>query len=127
MKAADTDVIPSTSGPIAARPASQSDIGYSADLTVVTYIIRKYLFTLAVIVLALVLLPAGVAMVPLRDVIPSAFLWGGFATAIYIWWDFDRRNLWALTDNLRLPRHVLIACFLTFSTVLSIVIKSWIR
>lgn len=73
----------------------------------ILYLVRTYVGILIVLAVLLMVLPTlfGIA---LRDTVLEAFFWSGLASAPLTYWEFRRRNLWPLYDNLRLPRFALL-------------------
>jgi len=75
---------------------------------VIPYLVRKYVAL--VLVLAVLMMPFPIIVgtsVPV--VVAQAFFWSGLATAPLTYWEFRRRNLGPLYDNLRLPKWILLA------------------
>ena len=74
----------------------------------IPYLVRKYVAI--VLVLAVLMMPFPlIAGTSVHEVVAQAFFWSGLAAAPLTYWEFRRRNLWPLYDNLRLPRFVLLA------------------
>ncbi len=71
----------------------------------ILYLVRKYVAI--VLVLAVLMMPfVGTSM---NEVVTQAFFWSGLVAAPLTYWEFRRRNLWPLYDNLRLPKWILLA------------------
>lgn len=74
----------------------------------IIYIARRYFFTVLVFTALFALLPLAVGAGSLLEILPSAVFWGGLVAVLVVYWNFRRRNLWVLYDNLRLPKFVLL-------------------
>ena len=72
------------------------------------YLARKYVAVVLVLAVVLMMAPAAFGTSP-GEVAGRAFFWSGLAAAPLTYWEFRRRSLWPLYDNLRLPRWVLLA------------------
>lgn len=76
------------------------------------YLARKYIALVLVLAVLMALLPTVTGIgTSLRQTVVQAFFWSGLAAAPLTYWEFRRRNLWPLYDNLRLPRWALLALF----------------
>ena len=74
----------------------------------VRYLARKYVAI--VLVLAVLMMPFPIIVgTSVHEVVAQAFFWSGLAAAPLTYWEFRRRNLWPLYDNLRLPKWILLA------------------
>lgn len=74
----------------------------------ILYLSKKYVINTLVFAGALLLFPV-LARGTLADFLASALFWGSVFAAGYTYRDFQKRNLWPLYDNLRLPRFALLA------------------
>ncbi len=74
----------------------------------VHYLARKYVAIVLVLAVLMALFPTIVGM-SVHEAVLRAFFWSGLAAAPLTYWEFRRRNLWPLYDNLRLPKWILLA------------------
>ena len=77
------------------------------------YLARKYVALVLVLAVVLMLGPAFFGTSP-GETVMQAFFWSGLAAAPLTYWEFRRRHLWPLYDNLRLPRWGLLALLVGF-------------
>ena len=64
----------------------------------VWYLARKYVVLVLVLAILMLMVPFGMS---LRQSVVQAFFWSGLAAAPLTYWEFRRRTLWPLYDNLR--------------------------
>ena len=72
------------------------------------YLARKYAALVLVLAILLMMAPMAFGTSP-GEVVGKAFFFSSLAAAPLTYWEFRRRNLWPLYDNLRLPRFMLLA------------------
>lgn len=87
------------------------------------YLTQKYCINTFVLAAAMTILPLSYGledvglsvsyMDVLAQTLPFSLFWGALFAAGYTYWDFHRKNIWVLYDNLRLPRlPLLVGLFL---------------
>ncbi len=90
------------------------------------YLARKYIVLVLVLAILMVLLPTTLGTSP-RQAVWQAFFWSGLAAAPLIYWEFRRRTLWPLYDNLRLPRWILLALLVGVVEGLVLLVMFWVN
>ncbi len=88
------------------------------------YLARKYVVLVLVLAILMLMVPLGMS---LRQSVVQAFFWSGLAAAPLTYWEFRRRTLWPLYDNLRLPRWILLALLVGFVEGLVLLAWFWVN
>ncbi len=91
----------------------------------ILYLLQKYVIHSAVFFAALVIFPLGFSD-NTGYVLVRGFFFGGLLGAGYTFYDFRKRNLWPLYDNLRVPKYLLLCLFFAGFQSLYLVIKPFI-
>jgi len=76
----------------------------------IVYLAQKYFINSVVFFVALVIFPLGF-FDNTEYVIARGFFFGGLFGGVYTFYDFKKRNIWPLYDNLRYPKIPLLVIF----------------
>jgi len=91
----------------------------------IIYLFQKYFIYSIVFFVGLVILPLGF-FDNTEHVIVRGFFFGGLFGGIYTFYDFKKRNIWPLYDNLRYPKFLLLFIFYIGFQSLYYIIKPFI-
>jgi|GEM_PF-911879 len=92
----------------------------------IVYLAQKYIINSTVFFVALIIFPLGF-FDNAEYVIARGFFFGGVFGGVYTFFDFKKRNIWPLFDNLRYSKYLALAlCFVGFQS-LYYIIKPFIR
>jgi len=80
----------------------------------IVYLAKKYFIYSLVFFVGLVIFPLGF-FENTEYIIVRGFFFGGIFGGVYTFYDFKKRNLWPLYDNLRYSKYLLLfTCFMSF-------------
>jgi len=83
----------------------------------IVYLIQKYFVNSLVFFVALVIFPLGFTGYS-DEVILRGFVFGGIFGGLYTFYDFKKRRIWPLYDNLIIPKYyILFSCFIGFQLI----------
>ncbi|HKJ34236.1 MAG TPA: hypothetical protein VKA34_20585 [Balneolales bacterium] len=91
----------------------------------VAYLAQKYFINTLVFVLGLVILPL-LFWGDTIYLIPKALFWGGLFGGIYTFFEFRKKHIWPLYDNLGYSKYLLFLILFITLQILSFVISSFI-
>lgn len=83
----------------------------------IVYLTQQYYINVSVFILGLAFFPVLSGIDP-SYVLPRVMFWGGIFGGIYTFYNFKRRNIWPLYDNLRYPKYLLfVGMFLALQVI----------
>ena len=83
----------------------------------IVYLVQKFFIYSVLFFAALVIFPLGF-FDNTGYVIARGFFFGGIFGGVYLFYDFKKRNIWPLYDNLRYPKYlILFICFIGFQSL----------
>lgn len=83
----------------------------------ITYLVRKYFIYSTVFSIGLIIFPLGF-FENAGYVIVRGFFLGGLFGGIYTYYDFRKRKMWPLYDNLRYSKYLILSiCFIVFQSL----------
>lgn len=85
------------------------------------YFIRKYVMIWVVLLIGLGGMAMVVAGMELSYLLPRAIFWCGLLAAIQLYFEFKRKDIWPLFDNLRISKGLLFGIAIPCSLLLSFV------
>jgi hypothetical protein len=91
----------------------------------IVYLAQKYLINSTVFFVALVIFPLGF-FDNTEYVIARGFIFGGLFGGVYTVYDFKKRKIWPLYDNLRLPKILLMVFFYIVFQTLYFILKPFL-
>ena len=91
------------------------------------YLFRKYFAVMLVPAAALAVIPVTVARMPARIALSQAVFRSGLFAALVIYFEFKRRGLWPLYDNLGLPKNLLLTLFAVGNLIFYSALRFWMR
>lgn len=92
----------------------------------ILYIARKYFMLVALFAAGLAALPLLFARWPVREAAVSALFWTSSLAGAAVYWEFKRRDIWPLFDNLRLSRWLLLTTLIAGNLILTAGIRTWL-
>lgn len=91
----------------------------------IVYLAQKYLIHSTVFFVALVIFPVGF-FDNTEHVVVRGFFFGGLFGGVYTFYDFKKRKIWPLYDNLRYPKILLLVIFYIGFQTLYFIIKPFL-
>lgn len=88
----------------------------------IVYLAQKYFINSTVFFVGLIIFPWFYAQDPV-NLITKTIFWGGLFGGIYTNYDFRKKHLWPLYDNLNYSKYLLLLIFFILLQVLSLIIN----
>lgn len=89
--------------------------------SMVVYLAKKYYTNSVIFFLGFIIFPYLYG--DLSYLFPRAVFLGGLAGAIYTWYDFRKKSVWPLFDNLRYPKFLLLGLMFFSLQLISLILK----
>lgn len=88
----------------------------------IVYLAQKYFINSTVFFVGLIIFPLFYAEDQVNLITKTIFL-GGLAGCIYTFYDFKKKHIWPLYDNLNYSKYLLLLTFFISLQVLSVIIN----
>lgn len=92
----------------------------------ILYLAKKYLIFLIFVIFLMTLVPVAWDDTPLQSVLPKSVFWSGFAAAVLVDWQFRRKGIWPLYDNLGFSKPRVLGSLVAANLVLFAGLKLWL-
>lgn len=91
----------------------------------VSYLVKKYYVNSVVFFVGFIIFPY-LSYGDLPYLLPRAVFLGGLASSVYTWYDFRKRNLWPLFDNLRHSKFLLLGLMFLSLQLIPLIVKPFL-